>query len=196
MYKLKPTILIQNTFSFNNAYDTNSYNVNYIYDVELLILNDFRGKNSVIHTKEFKQFLVEEHSKEEFKKYDTDINIRDLYPIKIHYENKNPIDIERFCKLNNIILKCNDRISRRVTKKEIVYKKDKSRSILSIQICKSKYLKIFVLPIIENFDKDAKFKTISKSNNKPLDRLFKIKSEEDYVYIVPIIKKYITKVLS
>ena len=88
MYKLKPTILIQNTFSFNNAYDTNSYNVNYIYDVELLILNDFRGKNSVIHTKEFKQFLVEEHSKEEFKKYDTDINIRDLYPIKIHYENK------------------------------------------------------------------------------------------------------------
>ena len=195
-YKLKPTVLLKEKFNFDNVYNNKYYIAKYIYEVELLILNDFRGKKSVVNTHDFQNLLIEEHGKEEKKKYDLDINIRDLYPIEIHYTNKSSEDIERFNKINEIMLQINDRISRRVTKKEIVYKKDKSKSILSIQISKRKYLKIFFLPAVEDFDYESKFTIISRSNRKPLERLFKIKSEEDFKYMVPIIKKYIKKVLS
>lgn len=43
----------------------------------------------------------------------------------------------------------NSNISRRITKKEIVYKKNKSKSIITIQISKRKYLKVFLLNDIE-----------------------------------------------
>lgn len=70
-----------------------------------------------------------------------DINIRDLYSNNIHTDNKREEDVERFKQLNDFLLNFNDRINRRVTKKEIVYKKDKCRSILTIQISKRGYLK-------------------------------------------------------
>ena len=52
--------------------------------MELLSLNDFRDKKSVVNTEEFKNFVNEERNRVICKKYDMDINIRDLYPINIH----------------------------------------------------------------------------------------------------------------
>ena len=74
-YKLKPTVLLKEKFSFDNVYNNKYYIAKYIYEVELLILNDFRGKKSVVNTHDFQNLLIEEHGKEEKKKYDLDINI-------------------------------------------------------------------------------------------------------------------------
>ena len=43
-YKLKPTVLLKEKFNFDNVYNNKYYIAKYIYEVELLILNDFRGK--------------------------------------------------------------------------------------------------------------------------------------------------------
>lgn len=155
-----------------------------------------RGRNSVVHTDEFKQFLIEEHNNEQNKEYDSDINIRDLYPLDIHTTDKRIDDVNRFNNINDLILKHDNRISRRVTKKEIVYKKDKSRSVISIQISKRNYLKVFMLPDVEEFDLYNKFNVISKGNCKPLERLLLIKEDQDLDYLKLIIDKYIDKVLN
>ena len=170
-FKRRSTVLIKDTFNFNNTYNSEYNDAEYLYEVELLVLNDLRGKNSVVNTEEFHSFLIKEHDKKVNKKYDLDINIRDLYPIDIHTNNKSKENVDRFYQLNKFILSSNNRISRRVTKKEIVYKKDKSRSILSIQISKRDYLKVFVLEQIEQYDYNNSFKTISKGNCKPLKKL-------------------------
>ena len=163
--------------------------------MELLSLNDFRGKKSVVNTEEFKDFVKEERNRVIYKKYDMDINIRDLYPINIHTDNKREEDVERFNQLNIFLLNFNDRINRRVTKKEIVYKKDKCRSILTIQISKRGYLKVFALPCIEKYDFLHLFKTIAKSNCKPLEKLILIKEDKDLKYLIETIKQYLKDVL-
>lgn len=163
--------------------------------MELLSLNDFRGKKSVVNTEEFKDFVKEERNRVIYKKYDMDINIRDLYPINIHTDNKREEDVERFNQLNIFLLNFNDRINRRVTKKEIVYKKDKCRSILTIQISKRGYLKFFALPCIEKYDFLHLFKTIAKSNCKPLEKLILIKEDKDLKYLIETIKQYLKDVL-
>ena len=118
--------------------------------MELLSLNDFRDRKSVVNTEEFKDFVKEERNRAIYKKYDMDINIRDFYPINIHTDNKREEDVERFNQLNIFLLNFNDRINRRVTKKEIVYKKDKCRSILTIQISKRGYLKVLHYHVLRN----------------------------------------------
>lgn len=127
--------------------------------------------------------------------YDEDVNIRDLYPIDIHFKNKNKDDIERFNKLNDIILSNSDNISRRVTKKEIVYKKNKSRSILLFKLRTHGGINIFTFKDIEKYDVYNKFITISKKNCKPLEKCFCIESDEDLKYIELIIDKYLSIVL-
>lgn len=150
----------------------------------------------MVNTEEFHSFVMKEHDKKVNKKYDLDFNIRDLYTIDIHTNNKQKENVERFYKLNKFILSINNIISRRVTKKEIVYKKDKSRSILSVQISKRDYLKVFALEQIEQYDYDNSFKTISKGNCKPLKKLIIIKNDSDLKYLFEVIKKYLKKVLS
>ena len=167
----------------------------YTYEVELLNLIDLTGKNSIIHTDGFKIFLNKEISKKQKIKYDLDINVRDLYPISIHTEDKDEIDVKRFNKLNDIILNHSKRISRRVTKKEIVYKKDKSKSIVSFIITKHEGIKIFTFKKIEDLDNERRFYSISKSNCKPLERCYKIKTDEDLNYISLIMKDYLDDVL-
>lgn len=156
---------------------------------------DLTGKNSIIYTDDFKIFSKSELSKKQKVKYDLDINVRDLYPISIHTEDKDEKDVERFKKLNDIILNHNKRISRRVTKKEIVYKKDKSKSIVSFIITKHKGIKIFTFKEIEDLDIKRKFYTISKSNCKSLEKCSKIKTEDDLKYVSLIITDYLDKVL-
>ena len=68
--------------------------------MELLSLNDFRDRKSVVNTEEFKDFVKEERNRAIYKKYDMDINIRDFYPINIHTDNKREEDVERFNQLN------------------------------------------------------------------------------------------------
>lgn len=153
------------------------------------------GKNSVVHTDGFKRFVSEELEKEKNKKYDQDINIRDLYPIETHFENKKEEDIITFKELDKIILSSSNKVSRRVTKKEIVYKKDKYKSILSFVITRFNGVKIFVFNDIEEYDNDNRFITISKKNCKPLEKCMKIKNDNDLEYIKSIITEYLAKVL-
>ncbi len=185
--------MLTNTYQFNSTSNCNHYEIDYIYECNLLVLKDLRGKNSIVNNFEFKEFVENEYRKKVNSNYDLDINIRDLYSLEIHTKNKNIEDIKRFNNLNEYILLLNSNISRRVTKKEIVYKKNKSKSIISIQISKRKYLKIFLLKDIEAFDNENRFITISKSNCKTLQKLFKIVNDDDLAYIKDILLKYINK---
>ena len=189
------TVLKSNTYEFNNVYANPYYKGDYSYEVNLIIVKDYRGVDSIINKQEFKEYVKEEYEKYKNISYDLDYNIRDLYDIKIHTENKNDEDIERFNELNKIILSSNSRISRRVTKKEIVYKKDKSLSIISIQISKRNYLKLFIKERIKEFDEYSKFSEIPKSNCKPLNYMMKVKDAEELKYAIEKIRKYIQKVL-
>lgn len=191
----QPRVLARDTIKFKNVYEHQMWNVDYIYEVELVSLNDLVGEHSVVHTKEFKEFAKEELEKKKNMVYDEDVNIRDLYPIDIHFNNKKKDDIERFNKLNDIILSNSDNISRRVTKKEIVYKKNKSRSILAFKIRAHGGINIFTFKDIEKYDVYNKFITISKKNCKPLEKCFCIKSDDDLKYIELVIDKYLSIVL-
>lgn len=133
--------------------------------------------------------------KEKNKIYDQDINIRDLYPIEIHFENKKEEDIYYFKELDKIVLSNSKKISRRVTKKEIVYKKNKSRSILSFAITKFRGVKVFTFDDIDEYDLEKRFITISKKNCKPLEKCMRIQNDDDFEYIKKIIDKYLDKVL-
>lgn len=135
-------------------------------------------------------------AKEKNKLYDSNINIRDLYPISIHTDEKKIEDINLFYELNDIILNLNDRISRRVTKREIVYKKDKSKSIIAIKITKNDNIRIFMLPIVDKFDINKQFNMIPKPSNKPLCKYIKISNNEDINYFKLIIINYIDYVLN
>ena len=191
MVKVQPRVLARDTFIFDNVYNNLKWKIKYIYDVELISLNDLVGKHSVIHTDEFKNFYKEEIENKNNKTFDENINIRDLYPLEDHFKNKKLDDINRFNKLNEIILSTSDRISRRVTKKEIVYKKDKFRSIVSFKIKRYGGINIFLFKNVEEVDEFNKFITISKKNCKPLEKCFCIESDEDFKYIKLIIDKYL-----
>ena len=82
-----------------------------------------------------------------------------------------------------------DRISRRVVKKEIVYKKNKSKSIIAIRIFND-YLNVYMSDLVEDIDFKNKASVLAKSNRKPLDRVFIIKNDNDIEYVSDIIKGY------
>lgn len=191
----QPRVLARDTYELSDAYLSRCNKATYKYDVELIMLNDLIGKNSVVNTLDFKNFVEKELEKEKNKVYDQEFNIRDLYPIEIHFEQKQKEDIERFELLNKMILSNSKRINRRVTKKEIVYKKDKAKSILSFIITKSEGIKMFAFNYIEEFDLESRFITISKKNCKPLEKCMKIKNDNDLEYIKMIIDKYLKKAL-
>ena len=81
----------------------------------------------------------------------------------------NCIDINRFNLLNDFILGFSDNITRRVTKKEIVYKKNKSKSIVTISI-KKDYINIYTLSNIEKFDINKKILGVAGTSRKPMNK--------------------------
>lgn len=188
-------MLARDTYELSDAYISEYNKTTYKYEVELISLSDLMYKFSVTNTEDYKKFKDKEIEKNRGKEYDMDYNIRDLYPIEIHLENKNENDISKFENLNSFILSLNDKITRRVTKKEIVYKKNKSKSILSIILTKNSGIKLFVLPIVEELDFNNKFFIISSGNRKPLECCIKIRDDEDLKYVKLIIKKYFQKIL-
>ncbi len=192
---MQPCVLARDTFELGDAYISECNKILYKYEVELVVLSDLIGKNSVAHTAKFKEFVDKELEKEKNKIYDQDINIRDLYPIETHFEKKKEEDIQHFKELDKIVLSNSKKISRRVTKKEIVYKKDKYRSILSFVITRFNGVKIFAFNDIEEFDNKNKFTTISKKNCKPLEKCMKIQNDNDLKYAKTIVTKYLTKIL-
>lgn len=189
------TVLFEKKYSFKNVYDRDDWEANYTYEVILCVIKDFRGYNSIIHNDTFKEYAKSEKGRCLYRMYDDNINIRDLYPLEIHLKDKRELDIIRFKDLNDYILKINKRISRRVTKREIVYKKDKSLSIITIQICKRGYLKVFLNNKIIEIDNKNKFETIPKSNCKPLEQRMKIYTDEDISYLKNILKEYVKRTL-
>ncbi|MDO4375805.1 MAG: hypothetical protein Q4C33_01350 [bacterium] len=127
--------------------------------------------------------------------YDLDANIRDLYPIEMHFENKQEKDINYFKELDRIILLKSKKINRRVIKKRIIYKKNKTKSILAFVITKFNGVKMFTFNIIEEIDAENKFKSISKKNRQLLEKCIKIQNDNDFEYVRNIIDKYLDKVL-
>ena len=93
------TVLKSNTYEFNNVYANPYYKGDYSYEVNLIIVKDYRGVDSIINKQEFKEYVKEEYEKYKNISYDLDYNIRDLYDIKIHTENKNDEDNKwsRYC---------------------------------------------------------------------------------------------------
>lgn len=181
-------LLIEDTFGFCEKL-ANNQNREYTYDVEFIVLKDLKGSNSFCNSDQYKEFYNDEISNLKNKRYDLNVNIRDLYPLSIHIDNKNEKDINRFNVLNDLILGLDDRISRRVVKKEIVYKKNKSKSIIAIRIFND-YLNVYMSDLVEDIDFKNKASVLAKSNRKPLDRVFIIKNDNDIEYVSDIIKGY------
>ena len=97
-------MLARDTFLLKDAYLSTLNSTTYTYEVELISLTDLVGQNSIIHTKEFKEFVKKERIKEQNRKYDNNINIRDLYPSETQFEAKKEEDIDRFKILNDLII--------------------------------------------------------------------------------------------
>ena len=105
---------------YNNIeYPVGTYN----YNVDLIVIKDFIGANSVINTNDFIDYSKKERDRFLYREIDYSSNIIDLYPLESHLSNKNESDVMLFNKLNDFILSYSNRINRRVTKKAIVYKK-------------------------------------------------------------------------
>lgn len=164
--------------------------------MELIVLDGLILKTSTIDDEKFKQYVEKEHTKNNNKKYDLNYRLRDLYPLTIHTQNKKVEDVKIFFELNDFILEQTNRITRRITKKEIVYKKDKSKSIINIRITQKSHVNLFLSEDVIQFDKEKLFKKISKANNKPLDECMKIMNQKDLEYAEQIIEKYIKKIIS
>ena len=182
-------MLARDTYKFKEKLSNNQVK-ECTYDVELILLKDLKGNNSLCNSEEYKIFYEEEINNLQNKKYDLDMNIRDLYPINIHTENKRKIDVDRFNILNELILSLNEGINRRVVKKEIVYKKNKSKSIIAIKLFND-YLNVYFSDLVENVDLNKKVCILSQSNRKPLDRFFVVKNDNDIEYLSKIIKEYV-----
>jgi len=182
-------VLARDTYKFKEKLSNNQVK-ECTYDVELILLKDLKGNNSLCNSEEYKIFYEEEINNLQNKKYDLDMNIRDLYPINIHTENKRKIDVDRFNILNELILSLNEGINRRVVKKEIVYKKNKSKSIIAIKLFND-YLNVYFSDLVENVDLNKKVCILSQSNRKPLDRFFVVKNDNDIEYLSKIIKEYV-----
>jgi len=173
-------------------YSENLYNnkkVEYTYEVEFVLLKDLRGSNSLCNDLAYKDYYESEVSRFQNKTYDEDIHIRDLYPLEIHTSNKREIDINRFNLLNDFILGSSDNITRRVTKKEIVYKKNKAKSIVTMSI-KKDYINLYTLSDIERFDIKERLEDVPEKSRKPMNKKLIITNEEDMYYAQSILKNY------
>lgn len=182
------TLLARETFKFNEQ--INEYRLlEYTYEVDFVLLKDLRGTNSLCNDEAYQEFYDEEIARFQNKTYDEDIHIKDLYPLEIHTSNKRKIDINRFNLLNDFILGFSDKITRRVTKKEIVYKKKKLKSIVTISI-KKDYINIYTLSNIEKFDINKKTLDVAGTSRKPMNKRLIINNEEDMYYARKILKSY------
>ena len=186
--KFIKTLLARETCNYSeNLY--NNKKVEYTYEVEFVLLKDLRGSNSLCNDLAYKDYYESEVSRFQNKTYDEDIHIRDLYPLEIHTSNKREIDINRFNLLNDFILGSSDNITRRVTKKEIVYKKNKAKSIVTISI-KKDYINLYTLSNIERFDINERMEDVPEKSRKPMNKKLIITSEEDMYYAQSILKNY------
>lgn len=186
--KFIKTLLARETCNYSeNLY--NNKKVEYTYEVEFVLLKDLRGSNSLCNDLAYKDYYESEVSRFQNKTYDEDIHIRDLYPLEIHTSNKREIDINRFNLLNDFILGSSDNITRRVTKKEIVYKKNKAKSIVTMSI-KKDYINLYTLSNIERFDINERMEDVPEKSRKPMNKKLIITSEEDMYYAQSILKNY------
>ena len=60
----QPRVLARDTYELSDAYLSRCNKATYKYDVELIMLNDLIGKNSVVNTLDFKKFVEKEFEKE------------------------------------------------------------------------------------------------------------------------------------
>lgn len=150
----------------------------------------------IINSKDFSNFLQMQYEGKKFIRYND--SIRDLYPLEYHTSNKRIEDVNRFNELNGLILDKNkilsneNIITRRVTKKKIVYKKNKVNNIIAISIFKG-YLNLYFSSIIEKYDDKNEVKIISERTCTNLDRVLVIKTNEDIIYAKGLLENYINE---
>lgn len=192
-YGIEAKTLRKKTYSFDDV--KNSDNIK--YEVEVITINNLR-KNKFLNSQYFQNFKkqeVENTKNHNFKIYE-DYNIRDLYPIEQHLCNKSDLIKKWFNELNKLILESNIRINRRVTKREIVYKKDKIKSIISLVLSQKGYVKLFISSKVTLIDEEVKFFIIPKGYCKPLERCLIIDNETTFNYAKSHLIKYIDLIMN
>lgn len=186
--------LLNNDYVFKEVL-SNKQKRCYTYEVNLLIVNNFYCKNNVEYRKIVENYIDREDQRLERIKYDTDINIRDTYPLEKYIENKNSIDISHFNILNDMILNFNSRITRRVTKKRIVYKIDKCKNIVAIDIKKINYINLFFAPSIIDKKYDDVLVKVPENSRMPLCRKFIIKDASGLDLAKEMLDEYLKKAI-
>ena len=179
---LQSWVLTRDTVKFVDKLRNNQIS-EYTYEVKFMFLPMI---NKLFQNSEYKEFYKNETTK--LKRYESNTNIKDLYPLEIHTDHKSDNIIALFNKLNTKILTY-EYIDRRVTKKQIVYKTskgNKTKSIFSLELKKDK-VNFFTLPFDNQFDKYNKFDTIPIKSCKPLERRVEIHNIEDATYVSKVI---------
>ena len=167
---MQPRVLARETFQFQNECKSFACDLREItYEVEFISLPLLLIKTKKIGNKDYNSFLIDEQQKKENKKFDNDINLRDLYPISIHTKNKQECNLEMFNVINDLILN-NKSIFRRVTKKQIVYKNKKTKSIIGIKLTNYKGIKVYTLPSVKELDIENRFIDVPSKCLKPLNK--------------------------
>lgn len=194
-FRIKPCILISDKYIFRDVYENPYYKADYVFDVELVVVNDLQLHNSITDIDEFKEYVLEQQNININKNYNDENNIRDFYSTDIHLAGQRTEIIERFNVLNNLVLNYSDKITRRTTKHGIVYKLDKCKSILTIRIFKNGNISLYTLTDSKIFDYKKMFIPIPKSYRLPYENQFVLTTTDDLQYIEGILINYLDRIL-
>ena len=160
---------------YNNIeYPVGTYN----YNVDLIVIKDFIGANSVINTNDFIDYSKKERDRFLYREIDYSSNIIDLYPLESHLSNKNESDVIR------------------VTKKAIVYKKDKCKNIISIRISSIKHIIVYVSDDIYKCDCNLNIIDIKSQSYIPFKKVIYINNISELSSLIMSLTKYLNKSLN
>lgn len=194
--KFGKILLMRKMYKFdiynNIEYPVGTYN----YNVDLIVIKDFIGANSVINTNDFIDYSKKERDRFLYREIDYSSNIIDLYPLESHLSNKNESDVMLFNKLNDFILSYSNRINRRVTKKAIVYKKDKCKNIISIRISSIKHIIVYVSDDIYECDCNLNIIDIKSQSYIPFKKVIYINNISELSSLIMSLTKYLNKSLN
>ena len=161
-----------------------------VYEVELIALVDLYGKDSIINDPKFQKFLKNQTQLIEQRTYEKVVK-DDLCNIESHLKKCSYDGRLLFNDLNRQILR-RKKITRRVLKKNIVYKNE-FLNILAIKIInRNGHFNISARSDISKYDTDNRFITYL-DKTQPLKKYFTIKNKEDLIYVKTIIKPYISQ---
>ena len=128
----------------------------------------------------------------DLRKITYEVEFISLSLLSIHTKNKQDCSLEMFNVINDLILN-NKSIFRRVTKKQIVYKNKKIKSIIGIKLTNYKGIKVYTLPNVKELDIENRFIDVPSKCLKPLNKKIYIKTKDDLNYFNNVINQYLKK---